>query len=363
MTFKRMEIEDWFDRYQFNRDYDIGESGVKFFTVGDLDIDLSKVALRYGHHKGAPELRELIASQAPGLKTSQVAVTTGGSEAIFAIIASLIGPKDHLIVEVPNYPSFHEIPYSLERDFSLYYLEFEEGFRLNLDKLAKLVRPETKLICVTHPNNPTGSILTQDELEELIRFAESRDLYLLVDETYRDLSFGEPLPYAATLSPRAISITTMSKAFGIPGIRIGWVAANEELIDAVRTVREQITIANSAIGEQIAFSVLQRKDEFLKPIKEKVMSNFQIMKDWIEKRTDLEWVTPMGGVVGFPRLVEDKPADDLCRLLVERYRTFSVPGYVFLMPRYFRVGFGGDRDEIAAGLDQLDKALADWKNQ
>ncbi len=357
MAFNRMAIEEWFDQYQFECDYDIGESGVKFFALRDLDVDLESVALRYGHHKGAPELRELIASHSPGLKTSQVAVTTGGSESIFAIIATLIGPKDHLVVEAPNYPSLYEIPSSLDRDYSLYFLEYEEGFRFNLEKLSKLVRPETKLICVTHPNNPAGSVLTKNELEELIQFAESRDLYVLVDETYRELSFEEIPPLAATLSPKAISITTMSKSYGIPGIRIGWVAANEELIDSVRAVREQITICNSALGEQIAFSVLQRKNVFLKKIKEKIMDNFQIVKTWIEKRDDLEWITPSGGVVGFPRLVEDKPSDDLCRRLIERYRTFVVPGYCFRMPRYFRVGFGGDREEIIKGLAQLDKAL------
>ena len=114
MAFNRMAIEEWFDQYQFECDYDIGESGVKFFTLRDLDVDLESVALRYGHHKGAPELRELIASHSPGLKTSQVAVTTGGSESIFAIIATLIGPKDHLVVEAPNYPSLYEIPSSLD---------------------------------------------------------------------------------------------------------------------------------------------------------------------------------------------------------------------------------------------------------
>ena len=246
----------------------------------------------------------------------------------------------HLIIRL-----YMKFPLPWIRDYSLYFLEYEEGFRFNLEKLSKLVRPETKLICVTHPNNPAGSVLTKNELEELIQFAESRDLYVLVDETYRELSFEEIPPLAATLSPKAISITTMSKSYGIPGIRIGWVAANEELIDSVRAVREQITICNSALGEQIAFSVLQRKNVFLKKIKEKIMDNFQIVKTWIEKRDDLEWIIPSGGVVGFPRLVEDKPSDDLCRRLIERYRTFVVPGYCFRMPRYFRVGFGGDREE------------------
>ncbi|NMC79192.1 MAG: aminotransferase class I/II-fold pyridoxal phosphate-dependent enzyme [Chloroflexi bacterium] len=363
MGFNRMAIEEWFDQYQFELDYDIGESGVKFFDLDDLDIDLSKVALRYGHHRGAPELRQLIASYVPGLSPAQVAVTTGASEAIFAVVASLVGPQDHMVVEVPNYPSLYDVPASLGRNCSYYSLRFEEDFRLNLDRLKELVYPETQLICLTHPNNPTGSVLTTPELEELVQFAESRRIYLLVDETYRELAFDALPPLAATLSPRAISITSMSKAFGVPGIRIGWVAANEALIDSVRAVREQITICNSALGEQIAFSVLQRKEQFLKLVKQRLLANFEILKSWMEKRDDLEWVLPMGGAVAFPRLTEDRHSDELCRLLIEKYRTFVVPGYCFQMPRYFRLGFGGEEEELKAGLKRLDQALAEWKGR
>ena len=361
MSFKRMVIEEWFDKYQFDRDYDIGESGLKYFTLGDLEVDLSKVALRYGHHRGSPEFRELIASQSPDLHSNQVCVTSGASEAIFAIITSLVGPKDHMIVEFPNYPSLYHVPSLLDRDYSLFPLKFEENFRPNLNSLFKLVRPQTRLICVTHPNNPTGSVLTNIELEELIKFSEKKGIFLLVDETYRELAFDEMPSLAASLSTNAISITSMSKSFGIPGIRIGWAIANKEIIDSVCAIREQVTICNSALGEQIAFYVLQRKEQFLKTIREKVKSNYQILRTWMEKRKDLEWIPPQGGVVAFPRLVRDKSSNELCRLLIEKYRTFVVPGYCFEMPRYFRVGFGGERSELEAGLEKLDRALKEWQ--
>jgi aspartate/methionine/tyrosine aminotransferase len=361
MTFKRMEIEAWFDEYQFDKDYDIGESGVKFFKLDDLDIDLSSVDLRYGYHLGRPELRQLIASFSSGLSASQVGVTTGAGEAIFAVMAALVGPKDHAIIEVPNFPSLYEVPASLDRDFTLFPLTFEEEFKPDLDRLKSLIKPETKLIALTHPNNPTGSVISGKELEAFITLAESIDAYLLLDETYRELSFDEPAPLAATLSPKAISITSMSKAYGIPGIRIGWVAAQEQVIDAVCAVREQITICNSALGEKVAFEVLRRKDVFLKEVRNTVFDNYQILKTWMEKSNDLEWVPPQGGVVAFPRLVEDVPADDMCRLLVEKYKAFVVPGFCFQMPRYFRMGFGGNAQELHAGLDCLDQALEEWR--
>lgn len=360
MTFKRMELEDWFDKYQFEFDYDIGESGVKFVTLEDLNLDLSKVELRYGHHKGALELREMIVSEYPGLSTSQVAVTNGASEAIFAVMASLLGPGDNAVIEVPNYPSLYDIPQSLERSITYYNLVFEEGFQFNLERLGSTINQNTKLICLSHPNNPTGSTILRKELEEVISFIESKGLFLLMDETYRELSFSEYLPLAASLSPRAISVSSMSKAFGVPGIRIGWVMGSEPLIDSVRAVREQITICNSAISEKIAFSILQQKSQFLEKAKEKVKENLDKVDKWINGRTDIEWVKPSGGVVGFPRLTEDKSTNDLCRSLIENYRTFTIPGSCFKMPRHFRLGFGGNWDHINQGLERLGKALDEW---
>jgi aspartate/methionine/tyrosine aminotransferase len=198
-------------------------------------------------------------------------------------------------------------------------------------------------------------------LEEVIRLVESHDAYLLMDETYRELSFEDPPPRAATLSPRAISITSLSKVYRVPGIRIGWVAADESIIESVRAVREQITICNSVVGERIAFEILKRKEELLAQTRDLVQTNYQIVEGWLDGRSDVEWVPPRGGVVAFPRLVEDVPADDLCRLLVEKYRTFVVPGYCFQIDRHFRLGFGGNPEELKAGLECLDKALEEWR--
>jgi aspartate/methionine/tyrosine aminotransferase len=361
MAFKRMLIEEWFDTYQFQKDYDIGESGIKFKNLADLDIDLSQVDLRYGYHLGRPELRELIASQSDGLPASRIGVLNGAGEAIFALTAALVGPKDHVIVEVPNFPSLYEVPLSLDRDLTYFQLEFEDGFRPNLDRLKSLIKPQTRLIVLTHPNNPAGSVISRSELEELIALAEANHAYLLMDETYRELAFEPSPPLAASLSPNAISITSMSKAYGVPGIRIGWVAADEKIIEQVCAVREQVTICNSALGEVIALEILRRKEWILDEVKKNMMSNYAILDAWMRTRSDLEWISPQSGVVGFPRLVEDIESDDLCRLLVKKYRTFVVPGYCFGMPRYFRLGFGGNEAELRAGLDCLDKALREWR--
>lgn len=352
-----MSIEDWFDNYQYEVDYDVGESGVKFLNFSSLKLDLGDLPLRYGHHRGKPELRELISQDYERVSPDQIAVTTGASEANFAVIASLVGENDHIIVEHPNYPSLYEVPRSLNRRLDLLHLTFEEKFKPNLEKLESLITPQTKLVTLTHPNNPTGSIITEKMLYEIVEMVEEHDAYLLFDETYRELSFKKTLPPAATLSPRVISITSMSKVYGLPGIRIGWVAADKHIIESVRAVREQLTICNSVIGEEIAIHVLRRKQDFLKNVKKRVASNFKVVQEWMKRQEDLEWVCPKGGVVGFPRFKMDMSTDNLCLLLVKKYRTFVVPGHCFEMNNHFRLGFGGEAEELKAGLNCVDKAL------
>jgi aspartate/methionine/tyrosine aminotransferase len=357
ITFERMTLEDWFDTYQFQVDYDIGESGVKFFKLGDLNLNLDDVELRYLHHLGGPELRETISLEYDKLRWENIAVTTGAAESIFSIMASLTDKKDHLIVECPNYPSFWYIPQSLERNMDLFFLNFEERFKPNLEILESLIKPNTKLICLTHPNNPTGSILSENEMKEIIDIVEDKNIYLLLDETYRDLTFGgDTIPPAANLSPNAISISTMSKVYGVPGIRIGWVATlDKAVIEGVLKVREQTTICNSALGEEIAFQILKRKNEHLKDILERVMLNYQSLKKWIESQTALEIIDPLGGVTCFPKYKTS--TRKLCKVLVEKYRTFTVPGYCFNMDSFFRLGFGGETGELIKGFQKVDLIL------
>ena len=356
MTFQRMELEDWFDSYQFEVDYDIGESGVKFFKFKDLNIDLNDVEMRYTQHLGNPELRKEIANEYNGLEWENIGVTTGAAESIFTTIASLTSRKDHIIVECPNYPSFWYIPNSLERSMDFFYLKFEEDFKPSFDSLKSLIKPNTKLICLTHPNNPTGSVINKDNLVELIELVEKHDIYLLLDETYRDISFQDPPPAAASMSLNTISISTMSKAYGVPANRIGWTAAQDEsIIKDIRKVREQITICNSALNETIALNLLKRKSEHLKGIKKRIKVNLNLLTEWIEKQDKLEWIAPEGSVTCFPRF--GKSSKKLCKLLVEKYRTFTVPGYCFNMDPHFRIGFGGETQELEKGLEKLEFAM------
>lgn len=362
MWFNRMELEIWFDKYQYEIDYDIGESAVKTLSVKDVDIDLGKVLLRYGHHTGDPLLRETLAEQYPGLSGDQIVVTTGASEANFVAVSALVKPGDHVIIEHPNYPSLYEVPRSLGCKVSLFTLKFENRFKPDLEELKKMITPQTKLVSLTHPNNPTGSMISEKDLQEVIKLIETYDIYLLFDETYRHMASGATLlPPTASLSPKVISIASMSKCYGLPGIRTGWLASQSRFIlDSAVAIREQLSISNNAISEEIALSVLRRKEKFLTSARERIARNREVVAGWMDKQSEFEWIYPEAGVVCFPRMrahVKVKP-EELYRLLAEKYRTFVVPGRCFEMDEHhFRIGFGAGEGEIKTGLSNLNTAF------
>jgi len=361
MWFRRMELEVWFDTYQYEIEYDIGESAVKTLKVGDLDLDLENIMLRYGYHKGRPDLREIIALSFPGFSPEHIIVTTGASEANFVVVASLVKPGDHVLVEHPNYPSNYEVPRSLGCDVDLYTLAYENEFRPLARELEAKITPQTKLISLTHPNNPTGSIILREELQKIIDICESRDIFIIFDETYREMDFKNPLPPAATLSPKVISISSLSKSFGLPGLRTGWLATQDkDVLRDVLAAREQVSIANNALSEEIAFRILSEKDRYVEKAKQRIHKNRRIAADWINQQEDFEWVYPEAGVVGFPRIknhVAVEP-EKLYRLLVGKFKTFVVPGRCFEMDsKHFRLGFGGEPEKIKIGLNNLNKAL------
>ena len=217
--------------------------------------------------------------------------------------------------------------------------------------------------CSTKSTSSRTSKSSVAELEALVQFCEDHDVYLLFDETYRKLDFENALPPAATLGRKAISVSTMSKCYGLPGIRIGWLATRDQsILDAILTIREQVTITNNAIGEVIARNVLRDRQTYLNKARQPVEANRDLVTEWIGEHAAFEWVPPQAGVVGLPRIKRgiDVDPEALYRLLAENYRTFAVPGRCFGMDnRYFRLGFGAMRDEIRQGLRNLDGALAE----
>ena len=345
-----------------NIDCNLTESSFADASLNELDLNLNDLILSYGSHTGKPQLRELLASEHRHLKPEDFLITAGAAAGLFIISTSMLKPGDRLLVARPNYATNIETPRAIGADVDFLDLKFEEGFRINIDTLAQKITPQTKLVSITYPHNPTGSTISIRELQQIVDLIESRNIFMVFDETYREMCFGEILPSASDLSKNVISVSSLSKTYGLPGIRVGWIVCrNPELMETFLAAKEQIMICNSVVDEEIAFRFLQKKKERLPAIQKKIRSHFQIVKNWIDSERNLEWVEPSGGVVCFPRIRTESGVDvtRFYQILNAKYKTFVGPGHWFEMDRrYMRIGYGWPKmDELQRGLQNISLSL------
>jgi aspartate/methionine/tyrosine aminotransferase len=342
----------------------LSESSVADRRLRDLglDVDVDGLVLCYGDHLGDPLLREAVAAGGTGLGTDDVLVTPGAAAALFATATSQLEPGDHLVVVRTNYATNLETPRAIGADLDIVDLSYDDGWRLDVERLAARVRPGvTKLISVTCPHNPTGTMLDLASLHALVELAERTGTVLLVDETYRDLTHGNPLPMAATLSPRAISIASMSKAYGLPGLRVGWaVCRDPQLAETLLAAKEQMVICGPTIDEAIAGRVLADRKRILPPILDDVRARLAIVRNWMQSQHTFEWIEPSGGVVGLVRFRADIEVDTtrFYDVLLNEHGTYVGPGHWFEVDdRHFRLGYGWPSEqELRAGLAALTAA-------
>ncbi len=224
------------------------------------------------------------------------------------------------------------------------------------------ITPRTKVISVTCPHNPTGVMFTEDELRSLVAMAEDHGCLLLVDETYRDLSLDGVLPLAASMGPHVISVSSLSKAYGAPGIRVGWIINTDPALQEVfLAAKEQISICGSVINEWVAEQILEQRSSFLQPTLVEWRRRRERVAQWIDGEDLLEWVRPAGGVVCFPRMKQEPVGgtDAFYKRLLQDHGTYVGPGHWFEMPdTYFRLGFGWpSAEEFEGGLLGISKAL------
>ncbi len=335
----------------------LSESSVSDRRLGDLglDVDLDELLLCYGDHLGDPMLREAVAAEGDGLAPDDVLVTAGAAAGLFCVATSLLEPGDHAVVVRTNYATNLETPRAIGADLDVVDLRFDDGWRLDVEQVAERVRDgQTRLISVTQPHNPTGTMFDRATLDGLVELAERCGAALLVDETYRDLTHGEPLPLAATLSPRALSVSSMSKAYGLPGLRIGWVVSRDpEMAEQLLAAKEQMLICGATLDERIAGTVLSHRAAVLAPILDDVRARLAVVAAWIAGQSTFEWVEPSGGVVGLVRFRPEVEVDTdrFYDVLLADHGTYVGPGHWFeLDDRSFRLGYGWPtHDELRGG--------------
>jgi aspartate/methionine/tyrosine aminotransferase len=263
-----------------------------------------------------------------------------------------------------NYATNLETPRAIGADLDIVDLSFDDQWQLDVEQLAARVRPgTTRLISITCPHNPTGTMLSETALHTIVELAERSGAVLLVDETYRELTHGTRLPMAATLSSRVISVSSMSKAYGLPGLRVGWAVCRDAVLaETLLAAKEQMVICGPTIDEAIAGCVLSERDRILPPILDDARARLAIVREWIEAQDVFEWFDPSGGVVGLVRMRPEIEIDtkSFYDVLLAEHGTYVGPGHWFEVDdRHFRLGYGWPTvTELRAGLAGLSAAAA-----
>ncbi|MGB5627125.1 MAG: aminotransferase class I/II-fold pyridoxal phosphate-dependent enzyme [Woeseiaceae bacterium] len=345
--------------------YNLAESSVRDRTLGELGIEFGNLSLPYGNHYGSPELRALIADQSgSNIAMDDVLVTAGAAGALFIISSSLLEPGDHMVVGFPNYATNYETPNAIGARVEEHVQTFEAGFSIDVDKLESQITDETRFVSLTCPHNPTGVMFSRQELDRLVDIVERKGCWLVVDETYREMAYGDPLPVAASLSDRVISVCSLSKTYGVPGIRVGWLVTRDQaLMENFISAKEQIGITGSVLDETAAYQTLRQRDTLLPQIQDEIAEGFEVVSDWVSNEAMLEWVQPDAGVTCCVRVpgVSDAQMQRFYEIIKNRYKTALGPGYWFKLPdNYMRIGFGWTRpDDTRKGLQCISKALRD----
>ena len=356
------------------------ESSYTDFKFKDLGLKIDDLVIAYVDHRGHKPLRTLLSDDTKSdtrlidtqqnnrggtpISPDHVLLTSGAAQALFIISTSILEKDDELVVIRPNYATNLETPRAIGAKLKIVELQFENGWKINPSAIEAAITSETKLVSITVPHNPTGAMMSTEEVKAVVEITRQKGCYLLVDETYREMSFKGVLPYAATLGDHVISVASFSKTFGLPGIRVGWLMTqNDSLFEKFFAAKEQIQICGSALDEEIAFQFYRNREKFLPQILENIKRRFGILKTWMNQQSDLEWVEPTGGCVAFPRLTDAAlkkiDPETFYQKINNEFSTHVGPGHWFEKnKRYMRIGYGWPSDEeLKNGLANISRAL------
>ncbi len=359
-------LENWLRDYYFTTEIDISGSGVEDFSlaeirkhVGITQQELDNLVFHDSPSLGCMGLRQAIARNCGSTNPERVMATNGSSEAIFLVMNALLQPGDKVIVLDPSYHSLIHIAESIGCQIERWHLRFEQQFVPNIEELKSLVTPDTRMVIVNFPHNPTGVSVSVETQKEIIDIVASVEAYLVWDAAFAELTHtNPPLPDASLLYDKAISTGTLSKAYGLPGLRVGWCLASTEVLERCVQLRDYTTLALSPLVELIAQRVIQKADNLLNIRLPQIRTNLEIVAEWVDQNKEfVKWVRPQGGVTTFLYFPDIPDIETFCHYLVNSCGVLVVPGTCFYHPNYVRLGFGGSTVKLKEGLSRISTLL------
>ncbi len=374
MKIEPFALERWMTRHELRARYNIAESGILPLRLADLlgwlppderraTLDrLIQMPLDYCEAVGTHELRSLIAATYVGGDPDNILVTAGAIEANFLLFNALLDPGDHVVVPYPAYQQLFSVPRALGCDVSLWKVGPESDDRYDADVLARLIRPNTRLIVVNSPHNPTGSVLSPEGARRVYALAESVGARVISDEVYRWLTVpgGDPIaPPMFEHGPRGISVGTVSKPFGLPGLRIGWIAAPQDVVSACGALRDYISLSPGRLNDAIAQLALRHRARIIERNTRIIAANLSATARWIARHaTLLSWTPPRGGLLALLRYQLEISSLELADRLATEHGVMLAPGSAFGYEHHLRIGIGQDPDVFQAGLDAASRCFA-----
>jgi aspartate/methionine/tyrosine aminotransferase len=373
-------LEVFFSRWEFDVRFNLSASAAQCWRLDELlalasDEDRERFArlpLNYIPPPGTPELREQIAATYEAIAPDQVLSFCGAEEGLFCAMHALLQAGDHAVVTTPNFQSTEELPLQICGQVSAWPLRAENNWEPDLDELRAALRPNTRLLAVNFPNNPTGKVPARATWQALIALAREKGLWLLSDEVFRGLEAGEPLPQAADLYERALSLNVTSKAYGLAGLRLGWIACQDrEVIHKLERVKHYLTICTPAPSDALACIALKARERLLGRNRSIVQSNRTLLLQFFARHADrFAWSPGEGGCIGFPRYLGGEGAETWCQTMVEKHGLLLLPGSLFrsrlgesdsdsdshnVQGNHFRIGFG--QSDFPQALRELENVL------
>jgi len=364
MKIKPFQVERWLNTYETKAKYELAETDAKPFTIEELNLlnpnidllqDIAKIKIGYNPTEGSEMLRNKIANlYGPATSTENILVTTGAIEADFLLSNVLVNKDDKVIALWPAYQSLYSTAEARGAKLEFWKLSFDNHFQPDLEKLSKMIDNSTRLLILNIPHNPTGTVINEQQLKTILQWAEEFDFYVLCDEVYHELIFENGIvpAYARSLSKRAISVGSMSKAYGLSGLRLGWIAGPENIIDECWQWKDYTSISNSPISDYLAQFAIDNFKQITKRNYKIICKNREILKEWFkEHNMYFDYYLPEAGVLCFPK-IKNIPisSEQLALDLFNCKSLLVVPGECFGIPNHLRIGFGGDTKKLIDSL-------------
>ena len=363
-------VEIWMNEWETKCEMNLAETCVQSLTIDELLTlsgqnanDLSSLLgmkMTYGDIRGSERLLNAIAALYEKQTYDNVIVAHGTIGANMLVHKALVSAGDRVVAIVPTYQQHYSIPTSIGADVQPLQLKWENRFLPDLDELRDLVTPGTRMIAMNNPNNPTGALIDRDMLEEIADIARSAGAYIPCDEVYRGIDQEGPGATAsiADIYEKGVSTASMSKAFSLAGLRLGWVAGPEDVIEAVSVHRDYDTISVGKIDDHFAAMALEHRDRVLERSRAITRGNLALVEVWVEAEPKLTWVKPKSGTTTLVKFDLPMTSRDLCVGLLKDTGVMLTPGEAFGMEGYFRIGFANKPADIKDGLARVSEWLA-----